>query len=174
MAGKFAAFSEEQKDQLLESLEGLYNDPELGISVQELVEKKFGVTDPSLAATRRHQKETQELREQLASLESKTLEKEIKSRVNSEKDAAQKQYRLSDEDMKEVSKSMLENGISNYDKAAHYYQLSRQAAIPTTDKIVEHTAMTLPGDIELFKNPTGWTRKQAYQTIAEIERNRAA
>ena len=39
MPGKWGQFSEEQKDALLESLEGLYNDPEMGPGIQEAVEK---------------------------------------------------------------------------------------------------------------------------------------
>jgi hypothetical protein len=172
MPGKWSAFSEEQKDQLLESLEGFYNDPDVGPNVQELIEKKFGVTDPSLAQSRRHRKEVDELRTQLTSLESKQMEKEIRSRVDSEKRQAQDEFKLTDDDMKEVSKIMVENGIGTYKSAADYYRLQKQAAKPTTDKLHEHSSLTLPGDIELFKNPTQWARKEAYQAINEIERNR--
>lgn len=171
--GKWAAFSEEEKDKLLDSLEsGLYNHPEVGHQVKEAVEKAFGFTDPELAASRRHSKETQELRDQIQSLESKQMEKEIRGRVDSERAQAQTKFKLSDDDMKEVSKLMIESGIGSYEKAADYYRLQKQAAKPTTDNIVEHSSLTLPGDVELFKNPGQWARKQAYQAINEIERNR--
>lgn len=165
-------YSEDQKDALLDSLEGFYNDAEIGPQVQELIEKKFGVTDPQLAQTRRHREETNQLREQLQSLEAKQMEKEIKSRVEQERRQAQEKHKLSDDEMKDVSKLMVESGIGSYDSAADYYRLSKQAAKPTTDKIVEHSAMTLPGDLELYKDRTGWARKEAYKAIAEIERNR--
>src|SRR5580765_1808486 len=121
MAGKWSQFSEEQKDALLESLEGMYNDPEVGETVQTAVEKKFGITDPGLAAARRHRAETDQLRTQIQSLEAKQLEKEIRSRVDGEKAQAQAKYKLTDDDMKEVSKTMLENGIGSYDIAADYF-----------------------------------------------------
>lgn len=171
---KWGAFSEEQKDQLLESLEGFYNDAEVGPHVQELIEKKFGVTDPALAQSRRHRQETDELRTQLQTLEAKQTEKEIRNRIDSERKAAQDKYKLADEDMQEVSKLMVESGIGNYDKAADYYRLSKQAAKPTSAHSVEHSALTLPGDMELFKDRAGWARKEAYKAINEIERNRAA
>ena len=173
MAGKWSAFSEEQKDALLDSLEnGLYNHPEVGHTVKEAVEKAFGFTDPELAASRRHQKETAELREKIDSLESRNMEKEIRSRVDKERDEAKAKFKLSDDDMKEVSKLMVESGIGNYEKAADYYRLQKQAAKPTTDHIVDHSAMTLPGDIQLYKNPIKWARDEAYKAIGEIERNR--
>lgn len=173
MAGKWSQFSEDEKDRLLDSLEtGLYNHPEVGHQVKEAVEKAFGFTDPELATTRRYQKETQELRTKIESLESENQLKEIRNRVDGEKSAAQRKFKLSDDDMKEVSKLMVESGIGNYEKAADYYRLSKQAAKPTTDNIVEHSSLTLPGDVELFKNPAQWARKQAYQAINEIERNR--
>lgn len=172
MAGKWGAFSEDDKDHLLESLEGLYNDADLGPGIQEAIEKKFNITDPQLAASRRHRKETDELRTQLQTLESKQMEKDIRGRIDSERNQAQTKFKLTDDEMKEVSKLMVESGIGNYEKAADYYQLSKRAAKPTTDKLVEHSALTLPGDIELFKDRTGWARKEAYKAINEIERNR--
>src|SRR5882672_461692 len=156
MAGKWSQFSEEQKDALLESLEGLYNDPEQGQVVQEAVEKKFGITDPGLAASRRHKKETDELRTQLQTLESKQMEKDIRSRIDGEKAKAQADHKLSDDDMKEVAKLMVESGIGSYDKAADYYKLQKQAAIPSTNHYQEHSSLTLPGDVELFKDRNGW------------------
>jgi ATP-dependent Lon protease len=170
--GKFSVFSEDQKDQLLESLEGLYNDAELGPGIQEAIEKKFGVTDPALAQSRRHSAELGELRTQLTSLESKQMEKEIRSRVDSDKSQAQRDFKLSDDEMKEVSKLMMENGIGTYKSAADYYRLQKQAAKPTSSKLVEHSALTLPGDVELFKDRAGWARREAYKAINEIEQNR--
>ena len=41
MPGKWGQFSEEQKDALLESLEGLYNDSELRPGIQEAVREKI-------------------------------------------------------------------------------------------------------------------------------------
>jgi hypothetical protein len=173
MPNKWSQFSEEEKDKLLDSLEtGLYNHPEVGPTVKEAVEKAFGFTDPELAASRRHAKEVNELREQIQTLESSTREKEIRATVQREKEAAQSKYKLSDDDMKAVSTLMVESGIASYDKAADYYRLSRQAAKPSTDAIVEHSSLTLPGDKDLFKDPTGWGRKRAYEVINEIERNR--
>jgi hypothetical protein len=172
MPGRWAQFSEEQKDQLLESLEGFYNDPEVGPQVQELIEKKFQVTDPQLAASRRHKAETEALREQIQSLESRQQEKEIRNRIDSEKNLAQQKYKLTDDEMKEVSKLMIEAGIGSYDNAADYYRLSRQAAKPTPNQHLEHSSLTLPGDIELFKDRNAWARKEAYKALGEIERNR--
>src|SRR6266576_1467637 len=165
MAGKWSQFSEEQKDQLLESLEGMYNDAEVGPSVQEAIEKKFNITDPQLAASRRHRKETDELRTQLQTLESKQMEKDIRSRIDGEKNSAQAKYKLSDDEMKEVSKSMIENGIGSYDIAADYYKKSRELAKPTTNHFEEHSSLTLPGDMELFKDRNAWARKEAYKAI---------
>jgi hypothetical protein len=170
--GKFSQFTEEQKDQLLESLEGFYQDPDVGPQVQELIEKKFGVTDPALAAHRRQRAETEALREQIQSLESKQMEKEIRSRVDKEKTDAQKRYNLSEDEMKEVSKMMIESGIGSYEKAADYYRLQKQAAKPTSDAVREHSSLTLPNDMELFKDRNGWARKEAYRALNEIEQNR--
>lgn len=170
-SGKWAQFSEEQKDQLLDSLEGLYNENE---SIQEAVEKKFGFTDPSLAAKRTLRKENDDLRDRIDSFEAKHREAEIRRSVNDEMAAAQKKYNLSDDDMKEVSKLMIEGKIASYEKAADYYRLSKQVAIPTTANYAERTALTLPNEPELFKNPRQWAQKEAYKALADIERNRAA
>lgn len=173
MAGKWSEYTEEEKDKLLDSLEnGLYNHPEVGHTVKEAVEKAFGFTDPQLAASRRHSAEVQTLRDQISNLENSTREKEIRSTVQKDKDAAQSKYKLSDDDMKAVSTMMIESGIASYDKAADYYRLQRQSAKPSSDAIVEHSSLTLPGDKDLFKDPIAWGRKQAYQVINEIERNR--
>ncbi len=169
---EWSRFSEEQKDALLSSLEGLYNDADLGPGIQEAVEKKFGITDPGLAASRRHRAETEQLRTQIQSLENKQMEKDIRSRIDGEKSQAQAKYKLSDDDMKEVSKTMIENGIGSYDIAADYFTKSRQLAKPTTDHYQEHSSLTLPGDVDLFKDRNAWARKEAYKAINEIERNR--
>ena len=66
---------------------------------------------------------------------------------------------------------MLENGIGSYDIAADYFTKSRQLAKPTTDHH-EHSSLSLPGDMELFKDRNAWARKEAYKAINEIERNR--
>lgn len=172
--GKWAQFTEEQKDQLLDSLEGqLYNHPEVGHTVKEAVEKAFGYTDPELALTRRHQKEVDSLREQITSLETKTVEKEIRARVDGERDAAKAKFKLTDDQMKEVSKLMIDQGIGNYNTAAEYYSLQRQAAKPTTDNIVEHSSLSLPDNADLFKDKNAWARKEAYKVINEIQRNRS-
>ena len=164
-------FSDEQKDQLLDTLEGVYEKSDV---IKEEIEKHFNFTDPQLARSREHKAQVDELRQQITSMEAKQAEKEIRQRIDSEKSQAQARYKLSDEEMKDVSKLMLESGIGNYDKAADYYRLSKQAAVPTSDKAREHSALTLPGDIELFKDRVGWARKEAYKAINEIERNRAA
>lgn len=172
MAGnKWSQFSEDQKDQLLDSLEGLYNESP---QIQEAVEKKWGYTDPQLANRRAFQKENEDLRTKIEEMEAKQREKEIRGEINAEKDAAQRKYKLSDDEMKEVSKMMVESGIGRYDRAADYYVLSKKAsAVPSTDKHMERTSLTLPGDAELYKNPIQWARKEAYKTLDEIERNRS-
>ncbi len=168
--GKWSQFSEEEKDKLLDSLETVYEKSDV---IKEEIEKEFKFTDPQLARSRQHRAEVDELRTQLVTLENKQTEKEIRSRIDNEKREAQTRYKLTEEEMKEVSKSMIENGIGSYDKAADYYRLSKQAAVPTTDKIREHSSLTLPGDVELFKDRVGWARKEAYQALNEIERNRS-
>ena len=170
MAGKWSQYTEEQKDLLLDSLEGVYEKSDV---IKEEIEKNFNFTDPNLARSRQHRAEVEELRTQLVSLENKQAEKEIRSRIDKEKADAQARYKLSDDEMKEVSKTMIESGIGSYDKAADYYRLSKQAATPTSDKIREHSSLTLPGDVELFKDRVGWARNEAYKAINEIERNRA-
>lgn len=170
--GRFSHFSDEQKDQLLESLETFYDSPKVGTKVKELIEEHFGVTDPSLAMTRQHSAETQKLQERIDTLEAATREKEIRSRVDSEKTAAQEKFNLTDDEMKEVSKMMVESGIGNYEKAADYYRLSKQAAVPRSEQYHERTSLSLPGDIELFKDRNKWARQEAYKALGEIERNR--
>ena len=100
------------------------------------------------------------------------MEKDIRSRIDTEKSQALAEYKLSDEDMKEVSKTMIENGIGSYDIAADYYKKSRELAKPTTDHYQEHSSLALPGDMELFKDRNAWARKEAHKAINEIERNR--
>jgi regulator of replication initiation timing len=167
---KWRNFTEEQKDSLLDSLEGLYNENE---TVQEAVEKKWGYTDPGLAAKRVLRAENNELRQRLDDFEAKQREKEIRGRVNDDMRSAKEKYNLTDEDMKEVSKLMMEGGITSYDKASDYYRLSKQAAIPSTANFVDRTALTLPNEPELFKDRNGWAKREAYKALAEIERNRA-
>lgn len=168
---KWSGFSEDQKDQLLDSLEGLYNE---NPTIQEAVEKKWGFTDPQLATRRQFQKENEELRERLENMEAKTREKEIRQEVEGARSRAQAKFKLSDDEMKEVSKLMIESGIGNYEKAADYYQLSKKAnAVPSSDKHIERTSLTLPGDKEWFTDRVGKARKEAYAALAEIERNRA-
>lgn len=173
MAGKWSQFSEEQKDQLLDSLEtGLYNHPEVGPTVKEAVEKAFGFTDPELAASRRHKAELDKVTERYETLEAQIREKEIRARVDGDKNTAQKKHGLTDDEMKEVSALMVEAGMGSYDRAAHYYKLSKQSAAPSSEKAAEHSSLMLPGNKELFQNPVGWARKEAYAHINETNKNK--
>lgn len=173
MAGKWAGFSEDQKDQLLDSLEtGLYNHPEVGPVVKEAVEKAFGYTDPELALTRRHRAEIDEVKQKYESLETSIREKEIRARVDGDKNAAQRKHELSDDEMKEVSALMIEAGMGSYDRAAHYYKLSKQSATPSSERAQEHSTLMLPGNPELFKNPVQWARKEAHAHINETNRQK--
>src|SRR5262245_43576502 len=170
--GKWSQFSDEQKDSLLDSLEGLYDSPKVGHQVKELVEQHFGVTDPTLAMERRHNETTTALQARIDTLENEGRVKEISRRVDEEKKAAKEKYNLTDEDMQAVSKLMVEQGIGNYGSAADYYRLQKQAATPTPDLAGGHSALTLPDSPELFKDRNGWARKEAYKFINERGQHR--
>ncbi len=161
--------------ELLNSLEGLYNHPQLGTEVKQILKKwRPDLEIPELELEERlkanAQKEKEELEKRLSALENRREEDEIKRKTVDEERQLIVDGLATKEEIPEIKKIMAESGIGNFKTAVEYYHLSKQGAVPTSH--IERTSFSMPTEKELFQNPKGWSQKVAYQVLNDFEKER--
>lgn len=95
-------------------------------------------------------------------------EQERQRKEKFERDRATAHARLRERnlDPTAVEKLMTEMGIANYDAAAEILESRAALAEPSPDNV---TPMDLPDNKDLWKDPVGWARKQAFEAISEVK-----
>lgn len=72
---------------------------------------------------------------------------------------------------KEIEKFALENKIADYEKAAHFYQMSRKQAEPTADFTIHGGPMEMPTDFkDIAKNPKSWAQKAGFAALNDYRK----
>lgn len=163
----------DQKDTLLDSLENIYNHPVHGRQIKRVLKDALpGFSDPTLEIQEAEEQRASKTSEEIEGIKSTLTKKEIQDKLKEERRAFIDDGIVTKAEMKEVEKLMLEKGIGSYDTAIEFYKAQKQLAIPTTAP-VEKTRISVPSEIEWFKDPKGYARKKAYEEVARIERERA-
>jgi hypothetical protein len=119
-------------------LNGLYNDPATREDLLRLMKKKNpGLTIPEIDAKDDVLGRVETSNKRVADLENKLAERDIRDRVTAEKTRVKNFYQLSDADMGEVEKLMIDENepIPSYAAAAKVFVASRTQAMPTSSSL---------------------------------------
>jgi hypothetical protein len=114
-----------------------------------------------------------EERSKREALENKIMERDARDNVINRREAIKKSKGLSDEDVAEVEKIMVEKGISNHDTAAEFMVAQRQSAKPTPFQAGYGSHQAPQVDTKPYGgNIAQWSRNEAANTIADIRAGR--
>ena len=115
----------------------------------------------------------QEERTKREALEAKILENDVRQQVREKRETLKQSRGLSDADVAEVEKLMVEKGINNHDTAAEFYKAQQQSATPTPYKMGFGSHQKPDIDTKPFGGNIGqWSRNEAANTIADIRAGR--
>lgn len=105
-------------------------------------------------------------------LEARLRERDIRDSVISRRQEIQKSKGLSDADIADVEKLMLEKGITNHETAADFMLSQRQSAKPTP--FTGYSSHSMPAvDTKSFGgNINQWARNEAANAISDIRSGR--
>ena len=167
MSNDFENLSLEDQQALGVTMHKLLSNPELRKTTLGLLKK----ADPSVSLPEIEMEEklfavAQQQEAKISDLENKLHQKELLEK-------REKQFAALRErgfDPAEVEKTMLDKRIADYETAAQYLELERQAAPPTPASI---TPITLPDDAKASaKNPRGWANHEAHLAINDLMQKR--
>lgn len=116
----------ERNRQIAEMVNGIYNDPSLGVEARNLIKKKYPnlqMPDHDLRTEFNARLDADKQAREAA--EKAQREKEQDDRRTSARKAAQEKYNFTDDGMKQVEDVMVERNIGDYDVAAHYVAAQR-------------------------------------------------
>lgn len=109
------------------------------------------------------------LKEDNEKLRSELQEREFKATITAEHRKVQERgFKVED-----VQKFMQERGIVSFDTALNVLDMEQRLAAPTPDSV--SAVYDLPDESkEIFKNPSQWARKTAYQVIDQLKGRKRA
>jgi hypothetical protein len=111
--------------------------------------------------------------ERINKLETEAREREIRDTITARRAKISKDKGLSESEVTEVEKMMVEKGISNHETAAEFYLSQKQSAAPTPSSFSQ-PAMPKPDLKGMGVNINQWARGEATNAIAELIKGRRA
>lgn len=163
-------------------LNGLYNDPATREDLLRLMKKQNpALTIPEIDAKDDVLGKVGDANKRVADLENKLAERDIRDRVTAEKNRVKNLYQLSDADMAEVEKLMIDEHepIPSYAAAAKVYVASRTQAVPTSSSL-SPPVFEMP-DQNVWKGGIGnragldkIAMSEAYRALNEIKSGKVA
>lgn len=162
-------------EQLQEStrlLHTLLNSPDTREATLRLIKKKTGQVMPEIDAADSVRGDIAKEREERQKLEARIQEREIMDRIEKERAKVKKDHELSDADVLEVEKLMVDKDapIPSYAAAAKVYKASKQVAEPTSHMLKPRTWDMPEKDVWA----AGIGNKQALNKIALEEAYKAS
>lgn len=109
--------------------------------------------------------------EKIDKLSNQIAERDIRDTIKERRAALAKDKGLSDADIKDVEKLMIDKGIQNHDTAAEFFIAQRNSA-PPTPTTFSQPAIPRPDMKEMGGNISQWARNQATTALSEIIKNR--
>ena len=159
---------------LAQLAKGLMDNPETRLDTMRLAKKR----DPSLMLpeidipNQMHDALKDE-RAKLAALEQDILKERAERNVLERREALKNKHNLTDADVADVEKIMVEKGISSHETAAEFREAQMQAAKPTPFQAGFGSHQKPEVDAKAFGGNIGqWSRNEAAATIADIRAGR--
>jgi hypothetical protein len=108
--------------------------------------------------------------ERVQALESKLRERDAIEELNKRRSSLMKKGLITSEDeVKDVEKIMLEQGITNHETAAQYHQWMKQAAVPTSSGYTASAVKQF--DLSKYwKNPAAAARNEAMNALSDLRK----
>ena len=161
-----------ERDDLAALADKLANDPSTRREFLKLTKKahpSMGI--PELDMEEHVAKATEASAKKIASLEDKLFAREVQDRVMSARNQIVKDGLVSESDVSEVEKLMVEKKIPDHRTAAEFFKLQKESARPTPSAF---TPNTMPVDMKsMGNNPADWARREAANAIADIAKQRS-
>jgi len=162
----------EARDELALLAKQLSDNPETRKEFLRLTQRvKPNMVIPELQLEDFTNKKVNQAEERVMQLENKLREKDIREHLESKRRALKEQgIARTDEDIQEIEKIMLEQGITSHDTAAQHWEWMKQAATPTPTGY--NPNMINKFDLSKYwKNPQGAARNEAATALHEIRNN---
>jgi len=159
----------EARDELALLAKQLSDNPETLKEFLRLTQRvKPDMVIPELQLEDFTNKKVNQAEERVMQLENKLREKDIREQLESKRRALKDQgIARTDEDIQEIEKIMLEQGITSHDTAAQHWEWMKQAATPTPTGY--NPNMINKFDLSKYwKNPQGAARNEAASALHEI------
>lgn len=156
----------------------LANDPETRTEFLRLLKKKNpGYAIPEIDAVDSVNAGMKKLQDENNDLRSKFDESELRRSIEAKRGNAMKRNGLTEDQMTEVEKLMLEKHLPDYDTAAEFFSMSQRVASPTGVDSIANPDFTMPA-LETWKAGIGnktqldkIARSEAYKAWNEISPN---
>lgn len=171
MPGSLEHLTTEQLQESTRLLHTLLNSPDTREATLRLIKKKNGVPIPEIDAKDSVMAEVAAERAERLKLEARLQERDIMDRIEKERARVKKDHSLTDADVLEVEKLMIDKDapIPSYAAAAKVFQASKQIAQPTTHQLKPNTWDMPEKDVWA----AGIGNKQALNKIAMNEAYKA-
>lgn len=159
----------EARDELALLAKQLSDNPETRKEFLRLTQRvKPNMVIPELQLEDFTNKKVNQAEERVMQLENKLREKDIREHLESKRRALKANgIARTDEDIQEIEKIMLEQGITSHDTAAQHWEWMKQAATPTptgyNPNIINKFDLS-----KYWKNPQGAARNEAATALQEI------
>jgi hypothetical protein len=109
--------------------------------------------------------------EKIEKLEREGQERAMRDMVNERRSNLIKNKGVSEKDIPEIEKLMVEKGIQNHDTAAEFYLSQKNSAAPTPSAFSQ-PSIPRPDLKKMGLNINQWSRNEATNAIADIIKNR--
>lgn len=153
----------------------LASDPATRTEFLKMLKKKNpGMVIPEIDAAEAVHGEISKLKEENAKLREEFSNNELRRNIEGKRSDAMKRHRLTDDQMTEVEKLMVEKHLPDYDTAAEFFSMSQRIAPPTSVDTVANPDFTMPA-LETWKGGIGnktqldkIARSEAYKAWNEV------
>lgn len=141
MAESLENFTQAQLEESTRLFRTLLNSKDTRETMLRAIKKTTGATIPEIDARDAVMGEVEKERAERLKLEARLQEREIMDRIEKERARVKKDHQLTDDDVKEVEKLMIDKDepIPSYAAAAKVYKALKQIAQPTTHQITPKT-----------------------------------
>jgi hypothetical protein len=165
----------EQRDELALLMKELSDNPETRKEALRLTKKvRPNLTIPELDIEEHTNSKISAAEEKVMRLESQIREREAREELEKRRNKLkEKGLAQSDEDIEQIEKLMLEQGMTNHETAAQYFEWMKQAATPTPNSAMGYNPSALSKfDLSKYwKNPQMGARDEAAKALTELRKN---
>ena len=161
----------EARDELAALAQSLADNPATRKEFLRMTKKvKPDLLIPELEIEDNTQRAVSKAEERVMQLEAKLREKDAVDELNKRRQALLKKGLIPSEDeVKDVEKIMLEQGITSHETAAQYHQWMKQAAVPTSSGY--NPSAVKKFDLNKYwKNPAAAARDEAMNALNDLRK----